>query len=404
MSVGFNANGIFYDTYNPSQLRKQSFADSLLRNFPNGTAPLLALIGEINKKKAVSTEHGYFTKTMAFVKPVINNSGGYAGGDTTLTVTSTEGIVSGTLFEVPSTREVIRVTADPSSATSITVARAQGRIAAAAIPNSTELMQIGNAHARASSRPTARTFRTDYIANYTSIVRNAWALSETDRNSMANAGWENVAENEADAALLHSADIEAQMWWGQAMAPTGTPPRHTTQGIIDAIYQYAPSNVITAGSTTNYSQLMAMMEPMFKFTSNMGDPTFRVIFCDSVAMRVFQDIGRYMGTLQQMMGESNNSFGVQYTKFRTYKGVVAIKEHPLFNSLRTANGLAVVTDLPTINVAYLGDRNAKPEQYELGKNANGQDAIGGSFTSEFAMEVTSPITCGIIKGLTAGVA
>ena len=42
---------------------------------------------------------------------------------------------------------------------------------------------------------------------------------------------------------LHSTDIEGHMFWGQPSAPatdaTDGTPIHATQGIIDAIYQYA---------------------------------------------------------------------------------------------------------------------------------------------------------------------
>lgn len=401
--MAFNPNGIFYDTYSPTQLRAQSFADTILKRFPNGTAPLFAMIGEANKKKAIATEHGYFTKSMSFSKPII--SAVIAANVTTITMNTTEGMIPNQVYQNTRTRENLKVIS-VTNTTTIEAVRGYGRVAAAATTATDELIQVGNSQARASLRPTSRSIATVYVPNYTTIFRDAWALSDTDRNTQANAGYNNVAETQGDCLLFHSLSAESALLWGQAVAPTGNPPTHSTQGVIDAIYQYASGNVLTAGSTTSYNQLVSLLEPAFTTSSNLSDPNFRVVLCDSLAMRVFQQIGKASASIQQMMTDKETSFGMNYTQFITYKGKLAIKEHPLFSSMRTPTGFALVLDIPTIGVAYLGDRNAKAETYTGTKDGTngGIDASGGSLTTEFAVETTSPQTCCIINGLTAGVA
>ena len=46
-------SGIFNTTttYQPAELNKRSFADMILRLFPNGSAPLYALSAKMGKKK-----------------------------------------------------------------------------------------------------------------------------------------------------------------------------------------------------------------------------------------------------------------------------------------------------------------------------------------------------------------
>jgi len=396
--------GVFNASFNPAQLNTRSFNQAILRLFPNGTAPLFALTAQTKKGRAVSATHGYFTKTFTF--PVANMSVAAAAAATTLTVVSTTGLVPGMLFQVPVTREIIQVLT-VASATTITVARGYGRIAAGAIGVADILSGVGNAHAEGSNRPTARAITSTYVPNYTQIFRNAWAVTDTARASLTEAGYGNVAESRKDCMLMHAADMESAMFFGQPLAPvvgTSGQLEHTTQGVIDSVYQYAPTNIKIAAATTNYTQLVTMLESMFKYSSDMGNTKERVAFVDAQALRVLNNIGRLNGVVEIMSSET--TFGLSFTTIKFYKGTIRLIEHPMFNDSPALAGSMVVVDLPAIRLAYMEGRDAKNEEYGIGGKAvlQGQDSLGGSLTSEFACEVINPASCGVITGLTAGVA
>lgn len=401
--MAFNPNGIFYTSYNPSELNARSFAETVLHLWPNGSWPLFGLTSQMNNKKADAATHAYFTKTMEFGMLKINNGAGYAAGATVFVVDSTAGVVPNMVFQHPTTRENIRVVSVDST-TQVTVARAYGRVAAGALVDNDELFCVGNSHTEASDRPTERSMATTYVPNYTQIVRNAWALSDTARASLAEAGYNNVAANRQDCMKFHSTEIESILFWGQPLAPTGSPPRHATQGVIDAIYQYAAGNVQTAGGTTTFNQLVTMLEPVFQYQSDVGAGKERTIFCDAQAMRVYHEIGRLYGQVQ--LTQKETTFGMRFTEFNIYKGLLRLIEHPLFNGLAIPNGLSVILDLPSMGLAYMNGRDVKKEEYDSSKDStnNGKDAVGGSLLSEFATEFRSPPTCGVIHGLTAGAA
>lgn len=392
----FNTN-----TGNPAELNARSFAGEILRLFPNGSAPIFAFTSQSGRSKAKASTHGYFNRSMTF--QTITMAGTQLAGDTTFTVPSTAGIVPGMVFYNVRTKENIRVLTVPSS-TTITVTRAFGRIAAAAVNAADKLIQAGTAFEEGSNRPVARRLATVYVPNYTQIFRNAWALTGTAKASYAEMGISNIAENRKDCMLFHSVDIESAIIWGQPkMDTTGATPVHATQGILDAIAQYAPANVNTAGSTTNYSQLVTLVEPAFQYNSDMGNPRMRVLFGDSLAMKVITDVGRKSGQVQIMQNE--DSFGVKYTSFNMYKGTLNLVEHPLLNGVG-ATGQAIIMDMSAIKLAYMDGRDTAPEEYGTGgKSAdNGQDAQGGSLTTELAVELINPYACAVINGLTAGVA
>jgi hypothetical protein len=392
----FNAN-----TGNPAELNARSFAATLLRRFPNGSAPMFALTSQSGRSRAKASTHGYFSKTMAFLTYTLG--AGVLIGATTVVVASTAGITVGMLFYNTRTMENVRVTAI-TNATDFVVTRAFGRVAAAAMNIGDKLINVGTAFEEGSSRPTARRLTTEYVPNFTQIFRNAWALTDTARASYAEMGISNIAENRQDCSMFHSVDIESAIIWGQAsMDTTGTTPIHSTQGVLDAIEQYAPGNSNAAAATTTYEQLVALVEPAFQYSVNIGNPKERIAFGDSTAIKVLNQIGRLNG--QITMTNSETKFGMRYTSFQFYKGTINLVEHPLMNGLGLT-GTLLIMDMAALKLAYMDGRDTMPEEYGANDKvgSNGTDAVGGSLTTECAVELVSPYSCAVIHGLTAGAA
>lgn len=403
--MGFYS-GVFNTTVNPTELNKRSFASALLRLFPDGAAPIFALTSQTGRSKAVSSTHGYFTKTLVFASVTINNNPGpYGAGDTVLTVDSTTGIQEKMVLHNPTTQENIRV-ASVDSGTQITVTRAFGRVAAGNIADNQVLICVGTAFEEGSARPSARGLTTIHVPNYTQIFRNAWALTDTARASLTEMGFTNIAESRKDGALLHSVEIESAIIFSQPkMDTTGAQPLHSTQGIVDAVEQYAAANTTTAGATTNLTELTTALEPAFTYSHDLGDSKQRVAFVGSTAMKVLNDIARLNGQVQMMWGQTG-AFGLQFNRFLFYKGAINLIEHPILNGLSGMAGMMIVVDMPAFKLAYMDGRDTRPEEFGgTGRNnASGVDSQGGSFTTEFATELLNPAGCAIIYGLTAGAA
>lgn len=392
----FNAN-----TGNPAELNQRSFAAQILRRFPNGSAPMFALTSQSGRSKAKSSTHGYFSKTMGFITFTL--AAGVLIGAGSIVVPASAGVVPGMILYNTRTMENVRVTAVPDG-TTLTVTRAFGRVAAAAMNIGDKLLHVGTAFEEGSQRPAARRLTTEYISNFTQIFRNAWALTDTARASYAEMGISNIAENKQDCTMFHSMDIESAIIWGQAkMDTTGATPMHSTQGVLDAIEQYCPENSNAAAATTSYDQLVTLVEPAFKYSVNVGNPKERVAFGDSLAIKVLNQIGRANG--QITMTNSETKFGMKYTSFQFYKGTINLVEHPLMNGLGLT-GQLLVMDMAALKLAYMDGRDTVPESYGTGATgaSTGVDAVGGSLTTECAVELISPSSCAYITGLTAGVA
>ena len=395
------ATGIFnINTGNPAELNVRSFAGQILRRFPNGAAPMFALSSQTGRTKAKQSTHGYFTKVMSF--HVLTQASDSLAASTALVIDSTSGMTTKMVLYNTRTGENARVDAI-TDGTTLVIDRGFGRIAAADSVTGDVWIQVGTAFEEGSNRPASRRITTAYIPNYTQIFRNAWAMTDTARASYAEMGISNIQENRNDCALFHSTDIESAIIWGQPLMDTsGNTPVHTTQGVIDAITQYSPSNVQIAASTTNFDQLVDLVEPAFEYSTNLGDPKSRIAYCDKIALKVLNQIGRLSGQVQIMQAET--SFGMRFSKFEFYKGTINLIEHPLLNGLQR-EGMMIIMDMSALKLAYLDGRDTKTETYGQGQNADsGEDAVGGSLTSELAVELINPFSCEVVTGLEQGVA
>lgn len=392
-------NGIFNDTFNPAQLNTRSMREAILRIYPGGNAPIYAMSSQSGKATAKASTHGYFSKTLTFLRQTL--TAGYLVGAGTVSMPATAGMHADMVLHNLRTRENLLIVS-VDSATQVTVSRAFGRIVAAAGNIGDILLVVGTAHMENSNRPTARNITTVYVPNYTQIFRNAWGATDTARASMTEAGFGNVQESRKDCMLLHAVDIEGALIHGQAkMDTSGSQPRHSTQGILDSLLQYAPGNVAIPGATTNYDQLVAMIDPAFAYSTDMASTSERVAFCDDISLRVLNKIGRASGQYQIM--STTTTFGLRYSQFNTQLGTVNLIRHPGLNGMASTYGRMVVMDMPGLKLAYMSGRDGKVEEYgENGKPTNGVDGVGGSLTSELAVELVNPQGCVFIDGLQAG--
>lgn len=407
------STGIFSSGQLTQDLAKKSFAAMITRLMPNGTAPLFGMTSMLPSETAVQVEHGFFTKTMLF--PQLTLGAAAAAGDTTFTVTSTGNVLPGMIMRVDSTGENIIVNSILSG-TSVQVTRGVGTVAAAAISNSVNLWQVGNAFEEASVRPQSLIINPVRITNLTQIFRNTWAISDTIRATMMIAGETNVAESRQDCAAFHAADIEKALFFGQKSQGTRNgQPFRTMDGLINIVgnLSYYPSyytaaNVNTAGGTTNYTQLEGFLDPCFNQATDPKVANERVLFVGGTAKRVINNIGRLNGTYYIVDGQTN--YGLQFSTFKTARGTFRMIEHPLFNSNTSWSRMAVAVDLSTFRVAYLGDRKTQNKEFNMPEGSegdavdNGIDAVGGTLTTEMTAVVRNPPANAVVFNLTAAAA
>lgn len=403
--------GIFNTQQFTQDLAKKSFAGMITRFMPNGTAPLFGLTSMLSTTTALQTEHGFFTKTMVF--PAFTLTANVLIADTVLTVASTKNLLPGQIHQFFQTKEnvIINTVLSP---TTISVTRATGNVAAAAITLgsvSPEAYQVGNAYEEASIRPQALGINPIRITNFTQIFRNTWAISGSADATQVIAGDTTQAENKQDCAAFHAADIEKALFFGQkSQSFRNGQPFRTMDGLVSVVSNiayYPPSysapNVFPAGSTTTNDQLEGFLDPVFDQATDPKIANERVLFVGGKARVVLNNIGKKSGIYQLMDGQT--AWGLQFSTMRLARGIFRIIEHPLFNSNPNWSRMAVAVDLSTFALAYLGNRQTINKEFNgTGKEVsvdNGIDAVGGSLLTECTTEIRNPPANSIIYGLTA---
>jgi len=404
MPIGVTNTG---SNFFPADFQRKSFAAMITRLFPAGTAPLFGLTSMLKSETAVQQEHGFFTKTMIFPSMTVG-AGGQVAGDTTLTLVSTTNVLPNMMFRHDVTGENIIINS-VLSPTQVNVSRGIGSIGAGAMGAGTALYMIGTAFEQSSIRPQAMSIAPVRVTNLTQTFRNTWALSNSVRATQVIAGESTVAENRQDCSLFHATDIEKAIFWGQKYAGSRNgQPFYLMDGLINLIVNNAPANITTLAATTNYTQLENALDPLFNVVADPRSPMDRMLFVGGTARRVINQIGRLNGNYQIMDGAT--SFGLQYSQFKIARGRFTMIEHPLFNAFGAASTwarMAVAIDLPTFNVAYLGDRRTESKEFNTSGSIaqdNGVDAVGGTLTSELTTVLRNPAACGVVYGFTAGAA
>lgn len=403
--------GLFTTAQLTQDFAAKSYAGMLTRLMPNGMAPLFVLTSMLQAETAVQIEHGFFTKTMLFPNLVLS-AAGQAIGDTVFTVVSTLNVLPGMIMRVNSTGENVIINS-VISATSVSVTRAVGSVAAAAIGASVALYQVGNAYEEGSVRPNALIINPVRITNLTQIFRNTWAISDTIRATQVIAGESNVAESRQDCAAFHAADIEKALLFGQkSQGIRNGQPFRTMDGHLAIVgnlsyypSSYVAANVNLAAATTNFTQLEGFIDPCFNQTTDPKVANERVAFVGGRARRVLNQIGRLNGTYNMVQGET--TFGMRFSTFVMSRGTIRLIEHPLLNSNTDWQGYMFVVDLSTFRVAYLGDRKTQNKEFNEQRedvSDNGIDAVGGTLTTEMTCVIKNPPANAVITGLTAGAA
>ena len=394
------AVGLLSSASAPQNLNALSFAQAITKLMPNGSAPLFGLTSLLKDETASNIEHGYFSKTMIF--PSVTSTAGDLVGATTLTVNAYTDIVPGDLILNERTGEVILVTATPTT-TTLTVQRAVGTVAAAAINAADVMRTVGNAFEEGSVRPSAVAIIAQRYVNNTQIFRNSWAVTKTAAAIPQIAGTGYVSESKQDCAALHAMAIEKALFFGQKyMGTRNGQPFHTMEGIIARVNAAASGNITTLGATTNWTQLEAALDKTLETVTDPKGGNIRTMFVGGTARRVIHNIARLNATYQITTDETG--YGLQIDTIRTPRGTFEMIEHPLFNAYGGASmwaKMAVIADLNAFSLAYLRKTSDAGYNSAGALVDNGIDAEGGTLTTELTCTIKNPAAFGVLYNFTA---
>lgn len=303
---------------------------------------------------------------------------------TTINVATGKGTYFGVgdLVKVPSTGEVVKVTAVSTDA--LTVTRGIGSTTAAAIPASENLLIIGNASMQGSGAPAEKVIGVTPFYNYTQIFKTAFSVTNTLEATKLY-GMKELARLRKNNGIVHAKSIEYAFLFGEKnIVTTGSQPETYVGGIFEALKNNANNKTVAKASATE-ADLMTFCQNVFTYG---GDSRTCLVSPDVLAW-----FAALAGSkLQLMQGDNDTTYGLNITKYLTPFGVLNLVMHPLLVQGYAGRLIALATE----DVYYrpLAGRDTKLMTNIQAPDEDGQRDM---YLTEAGMELRLPLKHGIFR-------
>ena len=387
--------------------RPENWREMVLKLYPNGSAPLTALLARMKNEKTDDPKFHWFetelpdqTGTVTGVFGGTNLSDAYAGtvvGDTFYVKMSAAHAAKFNLSHQvmlavhaqPSVRLVAKVSVAPvingassyvtcillqADTTSTTGAAIHAAVAAGA-----SMLVIGSVNSEGGTSPTAMMYDPEELNSYTQIFRTSLDSTRTAMKTRLRTG-DQVKEAKAQALELHSIEQEKAYWFSYLSLRTGSngKPERTTKGIRN----YLSTNVLDYPQTTSATWAQGgklFFDSFIEQVCRFGN-TEKTCFAGNGALLGIQQMVENNAQMNITPGVA--AFGIKVVKLETVFGTLNILRHPLFTNnplLRYSMG---VLDLPYLVYRFIDDTKYLPN-----RQTPDLDGEKSEFLTEAGLEV-----------------
>lgn len=377
--------------------RPENWREVLNYLYPNGKLPLTALTGAMKESSTDDPVFHWWEKALDDRRLALGQNLAASAAGTVETWTLAAGsnaitFVQNDILLVEESDEQVRVYADPTSNTSITVVRGANGTTPASVtyagagvnPN---VLCIGSAFEEGSLAPTGVNYDPTERYNYTQIFRRTLEITRTASKTRLRTV-PAVKEARRECLEYIGVDMERAFWLGvRSAAVRNSKPVRTTAGIYN---QMASANIIPMGGAVDMNTLETNMELIFREGSSE-----KMVFAGNKMLMALQQVVRKNAQYQIKGGEKE--YGMNVTRLTCPFGDLVFKTHPLFtqNTGGTTGGVpyygmntwAMILDMEEIEYRYLKESDLK---YQGDLAAVGQDAIKAGYIAECGIELHHP--------------
>lgn len=376
---------------NPSDRQVLDMADKIYLLEPNA-APLYVLVSKLNKRVAINTTFHWLEDELV---PTWGLFGANAATDQgTLTATAGEELyfMAGDVIKVPRTGEVMLVQSVSDTDNTITVKRAFGDTASAAISSTDYYFKIGTAFAEGSTNGDLTTKGTilSEKTNYLQIFRKSVEITRTMANTELYGGADRPYQRKKKGIELMR-EMERTFYFGEPKNDTGTTHPTRSTGGID---YFLSTNDTAAGGTLTESEFEGFLRTVFRYGSNS-----RYLFSAPLILSVISLWAQ--GKLQ--MFPKDKTYGIAITQYLSPHGTVnLIKDVELEYRGSIAytsyyGGYAYALELEDIIYRYLQGRDV---QMETDIQHPGDDSYKDQYICEVGLELHNEKKHAVLTGVT----
>lgn len=412
-----------------AQERPTNFLEKILREYPEGPAPLMMILGMLKSRSVDDPKYNIFEQGLPDQVHVLASTAAYAGeaaaAHRTWVLSTAPGspynnytaptrfFKSGHLVQVTSTGEVVYVEAVVDG-TTIRVVRdvgssstygANDALASDLSGGSQEITIIGSAHEEGADTPSAIMYSPHEKWNYIETFRTSLSLTDDAAQTYYRTGDIN-SNSKFDCAMQHSMEMEKAFIWGRReridqLAPVtigdGEAMR-TTGGIKFWIDLEAPThyldgaNDLSTANTLTRDELLTFLEPIYTVP---GGSMNKVGLCGSTFLGVMTKYAEELG--QIFLEPRDKTYGLQIKNLVHAWGDLKLVNHPLMSEHPSWRGACIIVDTRNIMYTYLTGRDTR---FLRERQGNGEDRVTHEFMTKCGLDLRHARTHGYITGVT----
>ena len=410
--------------------RPLNWRQQILKLYPNGQAPLTAILSMMGSKKVDDPQFHWWTQEMTSVGGDVDAIYTDAGCTTAYV---TGGVAGDVLYCVITTTLANRVRAghqillrDASDYTVDVIGKvvdiAYGGVNSVlavrlleADDNSTThdlsdcdtFKIVGNINPEGGEMPDAIALNPTKVYNYTQIFRSPLSITRTARKTRLRTG-NDYQKAKAECLEMHSWEMELAFLWGIRTENTGDngKPERTTMGVINFIRTYAAANCDDYSLNATYSGqtwaaggetwLKYYLEQIFRYGAEE-----KLCLCGSGFLLGIDALAMAGGNV--LLNPGQKTYGMKIREWLTPFGSIYMKTHPLFSYDATTRNMGVIIEPKELEYKYIddtafyGENSSKshPEGY-------GQRRIDGTneeYLTECGLEFGLPQKCAVLNGV-----
>lgn len=427
MFLGMRGNGDWVTNQRPENWREQ-----ILYLYPNGMAPLTAILSMMGSEKVDDPRFHWWTQEQTAVMGTVYGvytlpdlsvayaAGGVAGSVLYITILAANGLRvreghqillrDASDYNVDVVGKITGVTIGPVYATvSVKLLEADDNAVATGhdLSDCDSFKIIGNINPEGGEMPDAIALNPTEVYNYTQIFRTPLSITRTARKTRLRTG-DQYQKAKSEALEMHSWEMELAYLWGirtQNIGDNGKPER-TTMGVINFIRQYAPANcddytlnATYAGQTWaagGETWFKAMLEQIFRYGADE-----KLCLCGSGFLLGIDALAMAGG--QVNLQPAQKTYGMQILTWITPFGTIHMKTHPLFSYDATTRNMGVIIEPKELTYKYIDDTSFYGETsnktHPEGYGNRRLDGTNEEYLTECGLEFGLPQKCAVLNGV-----
>jgi hypothetical protein len=425
--VGMRGTGDWVTDQRPLNWRQM-----ILYLFPNGMAPLTAIMSKLGNEKVDDPQFNWWTQNLSL------QAGAVAGifTDINLSTAYVSGGVAGDLLYVQIAADLLTefrvghqvILKDVSDPTVDVNAKVVSRLVNGASSyvqvklledddNSTShnlsdadyIMINGNINSEGAAMPDAISYDPTKWYNYTQIFRSPLEITRTAMRTTLRTG-DAYQKLKRDALEYHSIEMEKAFLFGVPTETTGDngKPERTTLGIIPAIKGGYTGHGGAAGTVSDYTTdtayagqtwlqggedwLDSQLEVMFRYGKRE-----KLAFCGSGALMALNKIVKNGGDFS--FNATTTSYGIKIVNWVTPLGSINLMTHPLFSQEPTLRNHMVIFEPENTKFRFIDDTTFFDDKMQKNNGWTRRDGVKEEYLTEAGLEYHHPIGWGYLTNL-----